>query len=179
MWPREKTNCSWFIWDETPPSDGPSNLVFSSSGCTLLSHSPQQPTSQWLLLHRVFIRGLVILWTAWPLKTRISPTFLSTSEKTRTKTTKFSLRSLFCFVFFWRGKIFIFKLRFFVHSLLSSFSPLLVHPIAKIDTPNNALNVPRLIERTGLRLLIDACFQHLGRIHNDEKCFRRVTCSQV
>lgn len=69
------------------------------------------------------------------------------------------LFSLLFFFFKWRGKVFIFKLRFFfVHGLNQYalcyqvtifFFFLFVHPVsqANANTPNNALNVPHVWER--------------------------------
>ena len=67
-----------------------------------------------------YVRGLVILWTACSFKKRILSMFLSASERvgrrwTNKEDTQILLRLLFFFFFSfkWRGKIFIFKLRFF------------------------------------------------------------------
>lgn len=102
------------------------------------------------------VRGLVILWTACLLKREYCP-YLSVplrelGQRRHTDIVQFAL-----FFFKWRGKVFIFKLRFFfVHGLnqyalcyqvtIFFFFFLFVHPVsqANANTPNNALNVPHV-----------------------------------
>lgn len=81
-------------------------------------------TDMWMesALRDFFVWGLVILWTACPLKWQYCPC-LSASERVGLWTEmEDTLMFLLLLLFLWRGKIFIYKLRFFLSSLnLSAF----------------------------------------------------------
>lgn len=118
-----------------------------------------------------YVRGLVILWTACPFKKRILSMFLSASERvglrwTNKEDTQILLRLLFFSFFFkWRGKIFIFKLRFFfcpvwinMLFVIKWLFFLFVHSVSQANADTlNALNVPHVGKKRKSKKKLNWC----------------------